>query len=220
MAYRDGPKTDIVIDIETVPLPVSPEEIEEYNKTLEPPANYKDPITILKWREAKMAGAIDALSDKKRFSIEGKRMISCAVGVADHDNHEMKNVTSWASDDLSVITTGLVQYLNQFDEMRLVGWNHQEFDVPEIIKSLAKTGMWIKRPFSKWDMVDLCKSPFRATKLKTTAKAFGLEVMNVNGGDVGKLHEEGNWELIQKYNEHDVILTGMLHLHTSRFWRQ
>lgn len=209
-------KTDIVIDIETLVEPVAASDIEKYMAEYSPPANYKTPEAILRHREKTEKEALNKILDEKRFSIGGKRMISAALGVVDADKRAVVDIQSWASDDLSVITNGLVEYIDQFSEYRVIGWNHKGFDLPEVTKAFWKTNVRPRRRPAKWDIIDLCDHPFKRCKLKDTAKAFGIDVLGVNGSQVEELYAEGNWAKIQEYNEDDVRITGLLFLAASQ----
>lgn len=212
MGGYSKPKTDVVIDIETATLPVTQEEITAAMAEYSPPSNYKDPEVIARHKANYMATIEKKLKDEKRFSIGGKRMISCALGVADTRKREVRDIMSWASDDLIEITRGMVKYLDQFSDYRLVGWNHTNFDLPEVIKSFIKTGVRPSSKPSKWDVIDLCRTPFYKTSMKDVAAAFELETMDMDGSDVQALYEAKDWDKIREYNEHDVYLTGMIYL--------
>jgi hypothetical protein len=212
MAYNNTPKTNIVIDIETIVHPVSQKDIDKAMEEYAPPANYKTPEAIERHRLKFRENIVEKLIDDKRFSIGGKKMICAALGVADEETGDVTEIESWASDDLSVVTVGLVNYLDRFRDYRLVGWNHVGFDLPEICKSFSLTKVRPRYKPTKWDLLDLSAHPFKKTKLKDAAKAFGLEILDVDGAAVSRLHEEGRWEDIKTYNEHDVRLTGRLFL--------
>jgi hypothetical protein len=208
-------KTDVVIDIETLALPVSAKEIEEYMEAYAPPANYKTAEAILRHREKTEKEAVQKLSDDKRFSLGGKRMISCALGLIDMDKQKVVQLESWAGDDLALITKGIVNYLDDVGDYRIIGWNHVGFDLPEVTKAFWKTKTRPMRRAAKWDVIDLCKHPFYRCKLKETAKAFGIEVLGVDGSMVSDLYEKGDWDTIKKYNEDDVRITGELFIAAS-----
>lgn len=216
MAYEN--KTDIVIDIETVVHPVTQADVDAYMQEYEPPANYKDPLKIIQHRENAAKNAIENIIKDKRFSLEGKRMISCALGVANSLHNEVQQITSFAGDELSTITRGVVDYLNQFGAYRLIGFNHLKFDLPELLKSFALTKTFPMRRPAKWDLIDLCRHPFEKIGLKTVAKAFGLPDIKITGEDVAQLYADQDWSTIKKYNEYDVAITGELYLIASRLY--
>lgn len=217
MAYSAGTKTDIVIDIETVVLPVTQSEIEEYMADYEPPGNYKDPLKIALHKEDAEKNCVSKILSEKRFSLEGKRMISAAAGIADHKTDKVTDIQSWGSDDLSIITDGLVQYINSWGQYRLVGFNINSFDLPEIVKSFWKTQKFPNIKPSKWDVVDLINT-FKKGKLKNIAKAFGIIPLGLDGSAVDTLYHIGDWKKILEYNEDDVRITGELYIAASKLY--
>lgn len=235
-------KADIVVDIETVANPVTQKELEEYMKAIPTveqamadwtaPSNYKDPAKIeakraeayekavVKFQEATdSTKAIQAIQDKRRFSIGGKRMVSCAFGVADPHSGEVENIEAKSGDDLVSICQFIAGYLNQFPEKRLVGFNHLKFDLPEIIKSFKLTGVKPPgRPFGTWDVIDLSRGRLNwGCGLKELAVAFGLTIPETDGSAVAGMYERGEWNAIEEYNKHDVLITGKLYL-ASTAW--
>lgn len=209
-------KVDLVVDIETLVIPVTKEEREAAMAAYVPPANYKSEEALAKHKEEFLKELPQKILDDKRFSLGGKRMISAALGRV--DNNGVQDIECWCSESLEEITTGFVDYLNSYREYRLIGWNHKKFDLPEIAKSLAKTGVRPKVKPTKWDLIDLCEHPFRGVKMKEVAKGLGLPIMEVDGSNVAELYKEGNFELIKEYNKHDVFLTGSIfHIMNSIF---
>lgn len=208
-------KIDVVIDIETVTDPVTVEDVQSFMEEYTPPANYKTEEAIAKHRKKTESEAIEKIRKERAFHILGKRMVSCALGIADINTGQVAQVESWQGDDLSIITHGIVAYLNQFKEYRLIGWNHVNFDLPEVIKSFAKTRVRPRFRPLKWDVIDLCNKPFYRTSLKDAVKAFGLGNPELDGSAVASLYEAGDWETIKSYNEQDVVWTGQLYCYAS-----
>lgn len=221
MGYVKQPQVLIPFDIETVSNPVTQEDIDLYMASWEPPKNVTKAETMLAHREKALKEAPEAIAKSRAFSIDGKRCISLAMGLVSGDS--VSDIVSFAGDDISIIGTGFAHYLNEFkgSRIRLVGWNSEKFDLPEIIKVMHMSGAYLETPISKWDNIDLCVRPFRGMSLKTTAKAFGLPQMEgadgpMDGSSVQGLYDAGDWDAIRKYNEHDVYLTGMLAIAASR----
>lgn len=213
MAYQQRSQpVDVVIDIETLVLPPTAEEIEAFASNWKPPANIKDPERIEARRQEAFANIPKAIEDEKRFTLGGKRMICCALGTISRTGSGVTAIESYSGDDLGKITKGIVDYLDRFDSYRLIGWNHRSFDLPEICKAFRQTGVRPRSRPGKWDLVDLMQFPFERKGLKATAQAFGLEVMDVNGSDVQSLYDAGQWDKIREYNEHDVRITGEIYL--------
>jgi hypothetical protein len=216
MSYnRSSTPADVVIDIETVLVPPTPEEIQEFKDAWKPKGNATKPETIEAQRVEAFAAADRGEIDGREFSLAGKRMICAAAGTVSKTSRSVIALESWASDDLKDITTGLVDYLDKFDTYNLIGWNHRTFDLPEIAKSFYRTGVAPRSKPGKWGIIDLCAFPFERKGLKATAKGFGLELMDVDGSDVAQLYADRQWDKIREYNEHDVRLTGTIYLIAS-----
>lgn len=220
MAYTKKRTVDVAFDIETVTLPVTDKDIEEALRDYKPPKNIKDPIKLLHHKENYAENIAVELAEERAFTIDGKRCISVGLGYIDYNLGDVTHIECYASDDTSIIASGVAGYLNQFKDcqLRMVGWNSSNFDMPELLKVMFVGGrpkMFNK--ISKWDNVDLCYKPFPRMKLKRTAKAFGLPLMEgeMDGSSVAGLYENGDWETIIKYNKHDVWLTGMLAIAAS-----
>ena len=216
MAYNNrGVSVDVVIDIETVVIPPTPDEIEEFKANWKPSGNAKKEETVERQREEAFANIEQTISEKRRYSIGGKRMVCAAMGTISHISQSVTDIESWASDDLKEITTGIAKYVEKLQDFNLIGWNHKTFDMPELAKSFRLTGVRPKHKPSKWGVIDLCQYPFDRKSLKEVARAFGLEVLQVDGSDVSRLHADKEWDKLREYNEHDVYITGELFLAAS-----
>ena len=219
MVYGRSITADIVLDIETLGDPIRASDVEEFMSKWEPAGNIKKEETIERHRAQARIDCVAKLQKDNAFSIDKKRMISLAVGIADRRKGEVTDIQSWASEDLSVITKGFVEYVNGYGEnFKYIGWNCNAFDFPEIIKSCKLTGVFPEFSPAKWGIIDLCSHPFRGMGLKKVAKSFGLDVPETRGDDVSELYKEGNWEAIQRYNESDVRITGEIYLAASKFF--
>lgn len=232
-------KADIVVDIETIANPATTQEIEAYMATIptveqtmaeyKAPSNWKDPVKLEAHRtkayEKAVAeyasaseGALTAVLDKRRFDIGGKRMISCALGVANRFTNQVENIECKSGEDLNAICNFIVDYLDEYPEKRLIGFNHLGFDMPEIMKSAALCNSRpLRVPLGKWDFVDLSAFPYKKNKLKDSCAAFGFPLHEADGSSVASFYEAGNWEKIEEYNKHDVLITGKLYLATARW---
>lgn len=240
MGRYAGIKDDIIIDIETVVIPLTEAEVDEAvaefdakqaheRVTKDPRRKYKKEETIAKYQQeleetqaAERAMFMDAVAlgdDKRPFSFEGKRMISVAVGIADLEEGTIKHIMSWQGEDPAFLVKGLIDYYNQFKDIRIIGWNLQSFDMAEIVKQAFLLGLGPKTKPSKWDVLDLCgdpKSPYRGKKLKSVMKGLGLEVIG-DGADVAGMHERGEWAKLKEYNENDIYGTGMAYIAAARW---
>lgn len=213
MSYNKVGKIDVAFDIETVIHPVTQADIDEYMASYKPPASVKKVETEIKYREQAARDAVEEIAESRRFSIDGKRAISIAAGVVDHQRQEVRDIECWYGDDAARIASGFVNYLDGLEApIRLIGWNSGNFDTPELIKTLWLGGrLGQRRKISKWDLIDLSYKPFPRMKLKTTAKAFGFEILpGDDGAAVAQMYAESDWERLERYNKHDVYLTGML----------
>ncbi len=228
-------KSNIVIDIETISDPVTQEEIQEAmakweakQKPIVAPKNFKDPAKIEarlaernaerdEAREDYRVGLVETLSESKAFKLATTTMISCSLGVADILSGEVQHIKVCASDELSEITNFIVAYLNRFPSgYRLIGFNHEEFDLPIITKSFSLTGVFPRQPVGKWDSIDLLHKYKKQGGLKVVGKAFGFDIPDINGSAVARLYSEGDWDTIRQYNKADVLLTGQLFIATAR----
>lgn len=214
MAYNQVLKHDLVFDIETLALPVSQSDIDKAMNEYKPPKTYKLPEAIAKHKAKFRLEIADKLSKEKAFSLGGKRMISAAFGRIDYETEKVVDIQSWASEDLSVVTKGIAQYVDSFKNFRLIGFNSRQFDLPEILKSFRLTGVRPNYRASKWDHVDLMDT-FKKGGLKETCRIFGIETIGNSGDQVAEMYEQGRFEDIQAYNEDDVRITGELMLAAS-----
>lgn len=228
MSYGRKPDlVSVVIDLETVRLPLSEEAKAKFDKEYvdeyKAPKNIKDPAKLeahrVSWEAEKADRYTAALAErdaKDAFKLYRNRMISCALGVIGEG--DVQDIQSWYGDDPAAILKGALSYLDDVGQFRFVGWNCQKFDLPILAKHMGEAGLRLPRRQGKWDVVDLCVHPFAYTELKECARAFGLTVPPIDGADVARLYEDRQWEDISKYNESDVRLTGRLYLLASNLW--
>jgi len=103
----------------------------------------------------------------------------------------------------------------------LVGYNIDSFDIPFLTTRAILNGMIehsaTLRKYYRADLMYIVtrylKTDKKHMKLKDVAKALGIEVNDdVNGSDVPRLFEEGNYEAIVKHCISDVELTYQLTL--------
>lgn len=207
-------KVDIVLDIETLTIPATAQDVELAIASYQPPKGYKKASTIEAHRQKFIENAVQEISKTRRFSLSGKRMISCALGIADYDKNKVIDIECYASEDLSIITSAVVNYLNENGDYRLITFNGKKFDIPELLKSFRLTGLRPKRRVGKWDMIDLIHT-FPEGGLKKTCEAFGIETIGNNGAQVQEMYDRGDWESIKAYNADDVRITGELYLAAS-----
>ncbi len=197
------------MDIETIPRPASQQELQNWRVKWKPPANYKDPEKI----EAKKFEDEAKWLDKRQFNPSGAKMISIAACSVESDGSILNHNVS-SGDDITKLTTWFRDYLAEFHDYKLITYNGRSFDLPIIARSLADSGVRLKRPVGKWGVVDLYEYPFYRTPggLKYWCKVFGIEFDDsIDGSNVRELHEQGNWDEIERYNLDDVRITGELY---------
>lgn len=205
-------KVDVVFDFETVPLPVTQEEIEEYLRELKM-GNAKKPETVARKKAEAEQDAIQKCLDAKRFCVWGARVISAAFGVV--SGQQVSQVESCFSDDETEIAAFAYNYLKEIGSYRLVGYNIKNFDLPHFARILSKANLRLAQRPGKWDIIDMCDYPFGRLKgatCKRVAAAYGItpKVRDMNGSHVEQAYANGDFEMIRKYNESDVHLEGEL----------
>lgn len=212
MGYKKPQLVNVALDIETVRLPITPEELVRFEKEYKAPKNYKDPEKI----EAHKVEAMEKLDDTTAFKLHRNKLISISLGtIGDSD---VKGIECWYGDDTEAVLKGALDYLAESGDFRFVGWNCNKFDLPILAKEMGKYGFRLPRLQGKWDTIDMCVYPFAYTGLKDAARAFGLQVPPIDGSDVAELYSKGDWETIKEYNKSDVRLTGRLFILASNVW--
>jgi len=212
MGYAKQKLVNIVMDIETVRLPVTDEERLRFEKEYAPPKNYKDPEKIAAHKEE----AATKLDESTAFKLHRNKLISIALGVI--GDSDVKGIECFYGDDTEKVLKGALDYLAESGDFRFVGWNCNKFDLPILAKEMGRFGFCLPRRQGKWDTVDLCVYPFAYTGLKDAARAFGLSVPPIDGSDVAELYSKQDWTTIAEYNKSDVRLTGRLFLLASNVW--
>jgi len=103
----------------------------------------------------------------------------------------------------------------------LIGYNIDGFDIPFLTTRAILNGMVeesaMLRKFYRADLMHIVTRYLRTNnrhmKLKDVAEALGIDVVDeVNGSDIPRLFEEGNYEAIVKHCISDVELTYQLML--------
>lgn len=223
-----------MFDVETIPVPASQTRIEKLLREYEAPemkvpSNYKDPEKIAayeaaipaKLEEHKMKWLADKMSSDK-FRLDGCRPISVSLGVC--SSAGVTNIAGVASDDSLEIARFFAEYVSEFSDYKLVGFNILNFDLPIMARWMSKADVELKHKLGKWDSVDMCVFPLnRQGTMKELGDAFGLELMEeegqeVDGSFVSTWYEKGKWDTILKYNKHDVLIEGQLYNHLRRIY--
>ena len=222
-------KIAIALDIETRVIQPSDDEIndlylerlgslEEYTA----PSNFKDPVKIeehrQKWLSKRESEVVELektirqeLIDKRKFTLVGAEPICVGLGIV--DGFKVHNLEAKCSDDIAELGAFFCDYTASCGDVRLIGWNLDSFDLPILLKAVAKHGKGMRQRIGKWGTVDLLNRPFaRKGKLKEVGAAFGLTplVPDVDGSQVEDLYREKKFTEIEEYCKSDVDLTGRL----------
>lgn len=197
-----GTSHSVVVDIETVPSPLTQQMKDFLLKSYRPPKNYKDEAKIAAHREE----FLNDLDGEGGFKVYNQRPISIALGVS--TGVGLINLQSKLSEDGRELAAFVSEYLTNVGHYRLVGFNHKSFDLPHLCKLAALAGTHWPMKLGKWSAVDLFEFPLdRKYKLKEACIAFGIEIPAVSGGDVHKLYSEGKLKEIEEYNRDDIRCT-------------
>ncbi len=208
MAFNN--KINIVLDIETVGRPVSDEDVNRYiEEEYTAPANYKDPVAILRHREKFIGNARQELEKKAALRYDAQ-IVSVAFGEV--TDNEVRNVKALCSPDDEAIAKFALDELS-FSDKRIIGFNCRKFDLPRLSRLLRKYKLRPPFPVGKWDVIDLFQSPLEKISLKEAARQFGIKSpSNLDGSAVGPLFLAEQYKEIEEYNKSDVIITGELYL--------
>lgn len=227
-------KIPIVFDVETVPLPPSKTRLDKLLREYEVPeikvpSNYKDPEKIAAYEasiparlEAHKANWLAGKIANDRFRLDGCRPISVSCGVC--AKGEVVNIAGLASDDSTEVARFFCDYVSEFSEFKLVGFNINRFDLPIMARWMSVANVSFKKRLGKWDAIDMCVYPLNGQgTMKEIAHAFSLELMEedgqeVDGSFVSQWHEAGDWDTILRYNKHDVLIEGQLYNHLGRIY--
>lgn len=204
---------DIVLDIETVPVPLSNELKEFLLKGYKPPSNYKDPEKIKAHRDE----FIRDLDSSGGFKVYNQMPVS--VAFASLDSEGELDIESRITDDSEELAQFVHRYLTDAGFYRLVGFNIKGFDIPHLCRLLSQHDLSFPRRLGKWDVVDLCEWPLdRKYKLKEACLAFDIPISGMDGSDVAALWNTGKFREIEEYNREDVKITHQLYTKLSHVY--
>lgn len=202
----------LVVDLETCAIDGVADYIEEPSA----PSNYKDPVKIAEYIEAKRRELVsDAALDCDLgriaaigWMLEGRdsrpRVVVCQT-----QDHERQALTEFWQD----------VRLDRNDIRRLISFNGLRFDLPY----LMRRSLYLDLP-APWLSVDRYRSPhldllniltfhgtIKAHSLLFYAKRFGLSIpegaAEVDGSMIQGLVNEGSWDAIGAHCDADVSLT-------------
>lgn len=216
---------DIVLDIETVGIPPTDEEVQKYKSTLSPPSNYKSEDAIDNWWATKGRAKIAEFKNKRALQLGGAKICSAALCHVSKQEPQISNHEAKASEDEGEVLTWLAQELNDFAcAIRLVTFNGDDFDIPMLALGFSKHNLALDFPLGRYESLDLFRRPFnRKHGLKTLCSIFGVgqsfEVLGLDGSSVEELYLKKDFETIEKYNLDDVRMTAELYLALSRTYK-
>lgn len=206
--------THIIVDIETLPLPVPPDAIAE--KRLELMEQYKKDETI--------ESHLQAWIQKFRFKPEGAQPVAIALSsVVRGKATEPEGIQT---DNENEIAKFFVDYLNEEPQPKLVGYNILGFDLPVLCRVLFNSGLELNQKVTKWGRIDLMREPFgygfdNSGGFKRMCKMYGVELCGVTGDEVENLWAKDQAEGTQRvleYCKDDVRGCAELFIKFSRFF--
>lgn len=222
MAYGNrGSSVVVVFDIETIEVPLPPEEVERLMAEYESPKNIKDPEKI----EARRREYPDKIREQNKFRLGGAQLVS--VALAEVTDAGIRNLSGHVSSDSNTVARFFAEYLNDITHstVRLCGYNIKNFDIPQMALAMHRAGVRMNTPQGKWDLIDLAEEFGRSPKgsgqgssykMKELARIFGIEPMRdadekvMDGSCVQGLYELGELDTILAYNKHDVVMEAKL----------
>lgn len=214
----------IVLDIETLQQQPEPFMVPAA-ETLAPPANYKSPETIAKWRAERAAELPRELWERSALDplLGG---VVCVVGVWRSGQPAPITLTAPTGNETGerALLQSLQQALDRYPDHTLVTWNGAAFDLPYLRKRAARYGLWSlarrchqSKPWNTPRHIDLrlCwggadKAP--GGKLRQVARFFGAQVSDdVDGANVTSLWLADRIKEIEAHCLSDVRLTAYLY---------
>lgn len=193
---------NVVIDIETVPVPLTPQMRDFLLKSYRPPKTWKDPEKIAEHREE----FLNDLDEEGGFKVYQGRPISVAMGISTPGG--LVGLESKFSEDGKELGLFVRNYLAEVGVFRLVGANLNSFDLHHLAHLAKLSGKpWVKR-LGKWSTLDLLEWPLKYKyRLKEACLAFGINIPEHDGGDVAGLYAAGRFDEIEHYNREDIRIT-------------
>ena len=203
----------IYFDIETIP-DQTPGAVDEFAKTLEPPANYKKEETIAKWREE------NAEKAWRKTSLDGAFGEICCIGMAADDSEPISILSTAVTGERGLLSETfkiLDELVGKSDfcfDCQWIGFDVHRFDLSFIWKRCIIRGLkppsWFPRQYSdkvydahkEWcgrfghDKISL-DSLCRALKIKTPKG-------DIDGSKVWDYWKEGKHEEVAEYCRRDV----------------
>jgi hypothetical protein len=187
----------------------------------------KDPEKIEANKKERIVEARAKLLDKAPLSWWYGRIVSIAVVEADLVIPEVQVFSARDLSERSILNKffAYVQETAKDGAPLLIGKNSSSFDNGYLIGRCICLDMGIPswlRPSRQIDDIDQIFS-FKsgaATTGKLSEYAFGIAMEKLaSGADVAAMVKEERWDDLEKYNKHDVLLTGEIYSRYLKEWR-
>lgn len=211
-----------VIDIETLAIEPSEKEVARAREKL----------------SRRFKGALDKKVDewkeKFKFRPNGALPICVGMGLIECTNSglELTKITGYQApkpDESGVrAVCEIVQStLDAWDVHKVVGFNCDNFDLPILVLNMSRRGIYPKRSWGRYDVVDLMKRPWNGVRfdMKSLAGCFGFEEAEgeeVDGSMVADMYafdqKEGT-NTVLKYCLSDIEKTARIFLELSKFYQ-
>lgn len=129
---------------------------------------------------------------------------------------EAGNIKSFVGEDEEKVLRDFMEYLSQFSDLTLSGFNILSFDIPFVIARCLKHKVQVVK-FKATDLRNIASGFFYSYnrnppgKLGDWAKLMGIEIMTERGCEMPRLYAEKNWDAIKKHCEEDIAVTKALY---------
>tara|TARA_B100001123_G_scaffold449979_1_gene617816 strand:+ start:1629 stop:2339 length:711 start_codon:yes stop_codon:yes gene_type:complete len=223
---RSDLMTNIYIDIETAPLPLTDQERLDGIAAVKAPARYKKIESIEKWLEENAEAQFEQDYRKGSLNALAGQIVSLAWAFDDDDIEvSCQDSDAYASGDDRNILWDFFQDIfdHQLEKKNtgdwgytFVGHNVIDFDLRFIAQRciLKKVQPSVAVPMNarhgSGRVFDTMRewAGYRGTvKLDTLAKAFGIQSKSMDGSGVFDLCQNGMWKELAAYNLDDVRIT-------------
>lgn len=199
----------IVLDIETVAIPVPSATIADWRAELS--EEFKKDETIA----AKLAARID----KAKFDFDGCRPVAIAARVLCSDGKEV--LFSQSGRESQSLVDSFLLFASAFTHgpTRISGYNIKRFDLPILAPYFAGSVCAALPPFGRYDVIDLMDyvAGFgRFVSLERACNAYRIETSESDGSMVAGWYADGQLAKIESYCVEDVTATRRLYRALSR----
>lgn len=215
MKYPQIEAIPVVVDLETIALPLRQEDIEQFESEYEPPSNYKDPEKIEKHK----VHALEKFKRDRGFRLGGCQPICIAMCSIIGTPLRAVDMNSTFSKSPKDIVEFFVNYIDEVDApIELVTFNGESFDIPILRQNMHIYNLRLQRPIGKWNKCDLYLQYGRKYGQKELCRVHGITIPEMDGSHVGRLYEEGRYDLIEDYCRADVNAAAELYIDNRRLF--